>query len=80
MVSLAGLHRLSYARVNASCASRHERRSVPEGRHRDSTGGVAGERANAQLKTWHILGKLRCCPWRAGQLAQAIHVLQTHGA
>jgi hypothetical protein len=24
------------------------------------------ERANAQLKTWHILRKLRCCPWRAG--------------
>ena len=37
-----------------------------------------GERANAQLKTWHILRKLRCCPWRAGQLAKAIHVLQTH--
>ena len=36
-----------------------------------------GERANAQLKTWRILRKLRCCPWRAGQLAQAIHVLQT---
>ena len=36
-----------------------------------------GERANAQLKTWHILRKLRCCPWRAGQLAKAIHVLQT---
>jgi hypothetical protein len=35
-----------------------------------------GERANAQLKTWHILRKLRCCPWRAGQLAKAIHVLQ----
>src|SRR5580704_1290453 len=29
-----------------------------------------GERANAQLKTWHILRKLRCCPWRAGQLAK----------
>jgi len=36
-----------------------------------------GERANAQLKTWHILRKLRCCPWKAGQLAKAIHVLQT---
>jgi hypothetical protein len=35
-----------------------------------------GERANAQLKTWYILRKLRCCPWRAGQLAKAIHVLQ----
>jgi hypothetical protein len=36
-----------------------------------------GERANAQLKTWHILRKLRCCPWKAGQTAKAIHVLQT---
>ena len=35
-----------------------------------------GQRADAQLKTWHILRKLRCCPWRAGQLAKAIHVLQ----
>src|SRR5262249_44846806 len=35
-----------------------------------------GERANAQLKTWRILRKLRCCPWQAGQLAKAIHVLQ----
>lgn len=36
-----------------------------------------GERANAQLKSWRILRKLRCRPWRAGQLARAIHVLQT---
>ena len=36
-----------------------------------------GERANAQLKTWHTLRKLRCCPWKAGQIAKAIHVLQT---
>jgi len=35
-----------------------------------------GERANAQLKTWRILRKLRCCRWQAGQLAKAIHVLQ----
>jgi DDE superfamily endonuclease/Helix-turn-helix of DDE superfamily endonuclease len=39
-----------------------------------------GERANAQLKTWRILRKLRCCPWRAGQLARAIHVLEIHAA
>src|SRR5713101_6356150 len=31
-----------------------------------------GERANAQLKTWKILSKLRCCPWRAGQLSQDV--------
>jgi hypothetical protein len=30
-----------------------------------------------QLKTWHILHLLRCCPWRAGHLAEAIHLLQT---
>ncbi len=35
-----------------------------------------GERANAQLKSWRIMRKLRCCPWRAGQLAKTIHVLQ----
>jgi hypothetical protein len=35
-----------------------------------------GERANAQLKTWRILRKLRCCPHKAGQLAKAIAVLQ----
>ena len=35
-----------------------------------------GERANAQLKSWRIVRKLRCCRWRAGQLAKAIHVLQ----
>jgi hypothetical protein len=34
------------------------------------------ERANAELKTWRILRKLRCGPWHAGQLAKAIHVLQ----
>jgi hypothetical protein len=36
-----------------------------------------GERANAQLKSRRIARKLRCCPWRAGQLAKAVHVLQT---
>jgi hypothetical protein len=39
-----------------------------------------GERANAQLKTWKILSKLRCCPWRAGKLAKAVHVLQLREA
>ncbi|MEU7481182.1 transposase family protein [Lentzea sp. NPDC042327] len=37
-----------------------------------------GERANAQLKTWRILRKLRCCPRRADRLAKAIHVLQNY--
>ena len=39
-----------------------------------------GERANAQLKTWRILRKLRCCPWKAGQLAKAIHILRAREA
>jgi hypothetical protein len=39
-----------------------------------------GERANAQLKTWKILTKPPCCPWRARKLAKAIHVLQLREA
>jgi len=39
-----------------------------------------GERANTQLKNWHIPGKLRCCPWGVDQLAKAIHVLQVREA
>jgi hypothetical protein len=38
-----------------------------------------GERANAQLKTWRVLRKLRCCPWRR-LLAKAIHVVQIREA
>ncbi|MFI6504409.1 transposase family protein [Nonomuraea typhae] len=37
-----------------------------------------GERANAQLKSWRILRKLRCCPHKAGQLCKAIAVLQNY--
>jgi hypothetical protein len=29
-------------------------------------------------KNRRILRKLRCCPWRAGQLAKAIHALEIH--
>jgi hypothetical protein len=39
-----------------------------------------GERANAQLTVWKVFAKLRCCPWRAGKLAKAIHVLQLRAA
>lgn len=34
-----------------------------------------GERANAQLKSWKILRKIRCCPHRATNLVKAIVVL-----
>lgn len=35
-----------------------------------------GERANAVLKSWKVLAKLRCCPHRAGKTARAALVLQ----
>jgi hypothetical protein len=34
-----------------------------------------GERANAQLKSWKILRKIRCCPHRATALVKAVLVL-----
>jgi hypothetical protein len=34
-----------------------------------------GERANAQLKSWKILRKIRCCPRRATDLVKAVLVL-----
>ena len=37
-----------------------------------------GERANAQLKYWRILHKVRISPRRIGRLAKAIHVLQNY--
>jgi hypothetical protein len=39
-----------------------------------------GERANAQLKYWRILHKVRVSPHRIGRLAKAIHVLQNYEA
>jgi hypothetical protein len=39
-----------------------------------------GERANAQLKYWRILHKVRVSPRRVGRLAKAIHVLQNYEA
>jgi hypothetical protein len=49
-------------------------RNRPARRTRSSTHPAKGR--TPRLKTWKILTKLRCCPWRAGQLARAIHVLQ----
>ncbi|GAA3831989.1 hypothetical protein GCM10022226_61430 [Sphaerisporangium flaviroseum] len=37
-----------------------------------------GERANAQLKSWKILRKLRCSPAKAGHPCKATAVLQNH--
>ncbi|MEU6701985.1 IS5/IS1182 family transposase, partial [Pseudonocardia sp. NPDC046786] len=34
-----------------------------------------GERANAQLRSWQVLRKIRSCPGRATALVQAVMVL-----
>jgi hypothetical protein len=34
-----------------------------------------GQRANAQLKSWKILRKIRCCPHRVTDLVKAVFVL-----
>jgi hypothetical protein len=34
-----------------------------------------GERANAQLKSWKVLRKIRCYPLRATALVQAVQTL-----
>lgn len=41
----------------------------------NKTRGI-GERANATLKTWKLLTKLRCCPQRATAIIAAVLVLQ----
>ena len=43
---------------------------------------VAADRRfySGKHKTWRILRKLRYCPWCAGQLTRAIHVLQIREA
>lgn len=38
-----------------------------------------GERGFAQLKTWRILRKLRCCPQRVTNITRAITVLTQTG-
>ena len=65
--------------------------SPPRSRHRPLPAAVAqpearstlptpasadpGERANAQLKSWRILRKIRCCPRRATSLVKAVLAL-----
>jgi hypothetical protein len=62
--------------IRTSCTGKNKPESQKAANRAHATLRSPGERANAQLKTWRILRKLRCCPWRAGQLAKAIHVLQ----
>jgi len=51
---------------------------MPTGPHARLRG--PGERANAQLKCWRILHKVRVSPRRVGRLAKAVHVLQNYEA
>jgi hypothetical protein len=57
---------------------RHKPESQKEANRAHARLRGPGERANAQLKCWRVLRKLRCCPRRAGRLAKAIHVLQNY--
>jgi hypothetical protein len=40
----------------------------------------ARDLARPPQETWRVLRKLRCCPWCAGQLAEAVRVLQVREA
>jgi hypothetical protein len=62
--------------IRTPCRGRNKPASQKDANRAHARLRGPGERANAQLKSWRILRKLRCCPWRAGQLAKAIHVLQ----
>jgi hypothetical protein len=66
-------------RIITSYKGRNKPPSQKESNRAHARLRAPGERGNAQLKDWRILRKLRCCPWRAGHLAKAIHVLQTRG-
>jgi len=62
--------------IRTPCKGKNKPESQKAANRAHATLRSPGGRANAQLKTWHILRKLRCCPWQAGQLAKAIGVLQ----
>ena len=80
LVTLAdkGYQGSSYAKI--PYRGRNKPESQKEANRAHARLRAPGERANAQLKSWKILRKLRSCPWRAGQLAKAIHVLQLREA
>jgi putative flavoprotein involved in K+ transport len=46
--------------------------------HADAQLRVPGEQAHAQLKSWHILRKLRCCPWRNSAWRLTHNMLPVH--
>jgi hypothetical protein len=80
LVTLAdkGYQGSTYAKI--PYRGRNKPESLKEANRAHAKLRAPGERANALLKNWRILRKLRCCPWRAGQLAKAIHALEIHAA
>ena len=62
--------------LRTPCKGRNKPASQKAANQAHATLRGPGERANAQLKTWRILRKLRYCRWQAGRLAKAIGVLQ----
>jgi hypothetical protein len=80
LVTLAGRGYLGSRYAKIPYRGKNKPESQKEANRAHAKLRAPGERANAQLKTWRILRKLRCCPWRAGQLAKAIHVLQIREA
>jgi hypothetical protein len=80
MIVLADKGYQSAAHAKVPCKGKNKLRSQKDANKARAQLRAPGERANAQLKNWHILRKLCCCPWRAGQLAKAIHALEIHAA
>ena len=79
LVTLAGKGYLgSYAKIPYRGKNKPE--SQKEANRAHAKLRAPGERANALLKNRRILRKLRCCPWRAGQLAKTVHTLEIHAA
>lgn len=79
-VGRQGLH--GYDKTGTHVITPNKGRNKPESQ-KDANRAHAhlrdpGEGANAQLKTWRILRKVRVSPRRVGRLAKAIHVLQNH--
>ncbi len=68
--------RVSMAHYGLIHACRYEHRRLPGVDRAHARLRALGERANATLKTWKLLTRLRCCPRRATSLLAAILVLQ----
>ena len=84
LVTLAdkGYQGSTYAKVPCKGKNKPESQKKPTAPTRNSVHQEKERTPSSRpaLKTWRILRELCCCPWRAGQLAKAIHVLQIREA